>query len=138
MIPSGLFKEIPIAVTPTVATQQIIQTNGTFSSGDRGNAWLTFTSNADVVGLSGELVLTNLKDNTLVQKVLPQEGGTFTSNTFYYAMEEEILHAGEWYGYLKIVNANGRLLSTRFKFRVVADILALNPNSLLPSITSTT
>lgn len=117
-----LNKIIPINLNLTetnVFKNETYQTNETFWTSDVNSAYLEFTTDTVITSGTASLVLKNVDDGSVVQRVIE-----LSANTFEYMLrEKEVKHAGRWYGQI-VVNSDGKYLTaTSFRFLIKGGLL---------------
>ena len=107
---------------------QPIDTQRQFSTTDRGTAFIGFKSENITNGMTADISLANLDDDSRVNRTFTVTTGTnfdATNKIFYYQIpDDEIVHWGNWIGYGKFTDGatSKTWTGTKLKYSISRDI----------------
>ena len=120
---------VDFSLTETNAfSLQPIDTQRQFSSTDKGTAFIGFKSENIANGMTADVSLANLDDDSRVNRTFTVTTGTnfdATNKIFYYQIpDDEIVHWGNWIGYGKFTDGatSKTWTGTKLKYSISRDI----------------
>ena len=120
---------VDFSLTETKAfSLQPIDTQRQFSTTDRGTAFIGFKSENITNGMTADISLANLDDDSRVNRTFTVTTGTnfdATNKIFYYQIpDDEIVHWGNWIGYGKFTDGatSKTWTGTKLKYSISRDI----------------